>query len=154
MYVRLCQAQFVIVTERDTAKCVGMGWLRLAGSLKTQVFFAKEPYKRAYILQKRPIFLRSLLIITTPYATIDTCDDDLMFVRLLYTSTVIAEFREFRALLIQMTETSELSCWRQGPYFDRALLPCFDRALWPCFDRALLLNPILIELFCTGARLQ
>ena len=45
-----------------------MGWLRLVGSLKTQVSFAKEPYKRDYILQKRPILLRSLLIIATPWS--------------------------------------------------------------------------------------
>ena len=45
-----------------------MRWLRLVGSLKTQVSFAKEPYKRNYILHKRPVFLRSLLIIATPYA--------------------------------------------------------------------------------------
>jgi len=44
-----------------------MGWLRLVGSLKLQVSFAKEPYKRDYILQKRPIILRSLLIVATPY---------------------------------------------------------------------------------------
>jgi len=44
-----------------------MGWLRLVGSLKARVFFAKEPYERDYILQKRPIFLKSLLIIATPY---------------------------------------------------------------------------------------
>jgi len=30
-----------------------MGWLRLVGSLKLQVSFAKETYKRDYILQKR-----------------------------------------------------------------------------------------------------
>jgi len=30
-------------------------------------FFAKEPYNRDYILQKRPIILRSLLIVATPY---------------------------------------------------------------------------------------
>ena len=29
-----------------------MGWLRLGGSLKFQVSFAKEPYKRDDILQK------------------------------------------------------------------------------------------------------
>jgi len=34
----------------------GMGWLRLVGPLKLQVSFAKEPHKRDYILQKRPIF--------------------------------------------------------------------------------------------------
>jgi len=30
------------------------------------VSFAKEPYERAVILQKRPIILRSLLIVATP----------------------------------------------------------------------------------------
>jgi len=43
------------------------GGLRLVGSLKLQVSFAKEPYKRDYILQKRPIILRSLLIVATLY---------------------------------------------------------------------------------------
>jgi len=44
-----------------------MGWLRFVGSSKVQVFFAKEPYKRDDILQKRPIILRSLLIVATLY---------------------------------------------------------------------------------------
>jgi len=44
-----------------------MGWLRLAGSLKLQVSFAKEPYKRDDILQKRTIIWRSLLIVAIPY---------------------------------------------------------------------------------------
>jgi len=44
-----------------------MGWLRLVGSLKLQVSFAKEAYKRDDILQKRPIILRRLLIVATPY---------------------------------------------------------------------------------------
>jgi len=39
-----------------------MGWLRWVGSLKIYASFAKEPYKRDYIWQKRPIILRSLLI--------------------------------------------------------------------------------------------
>jgi len=43
-----------------------MMWIRLVGSLKTQVSFAKEPYKRDYVLHKRPIFLRSVLIIANP----------------------------------------------------------------------------------------
>jgi len=42
------------------------GWLRLVGSLQWWVSFAKEPYKRDHILQKRPIILRSLLIVATP----------------------------------------------------------------------------------------
>ena len=40
-----------------------MGWLRWVGSLKIHVSFAKEPYKRDDILQKRHIILRSLLIV-------------------------------------------------------------------------------------------
>ena len=43
-----------------------MGWLRLVGWLKLYVSFAKEPYKRNDILQKKPIILRSLLIVATP----------------------------------------------------------------------------------------
>jgi len=39
-------------------------WLRWVGSIKSYVSFAKEPYKREYILQKRPIVWRSLLIVT------------------------------------------------------------------------------------------
>jgi len=43
-----------------------MGWLWLVGSLKLQVSFAKEPCKGDDILQKRPVVLRSLLVIATP----------------------------------------------------------------------------------------
>ena len=49
-----------------------MGWLRLVGSLKSQVSFAKEPHKRDYILQKRPVILRSLQIVAAPYAYVHT----------------------------------------------------------------------------------
>ena len=47
-----------------------IGWLRLVGSLKLYVSFAKEPLKRDDILQKRLIILRSLLIVATPYDNI------------------------------------------------------------------------------------
>ena len=40
-----------------------MGWLRLVGSLKVQVSFTEY---RLFLLQKRPIILRSLLIVATP----------------------------------------------------------------------------------------
>jgi len=43
-----------------------MGWLRLVGSLKSYVSFAKEPYTRDEILQKRSKILRNLLIVATP----------------------------------------------------------------------------------------
>jgi len=46
-----------------------MGLLRLLGSIKLWVSFAKEPYKRDYILQKRPINLSILLTVATPYLT-------------------------------------------------------------------------------------
>ena len=44
-----------------------MGWLRLKGSLKLQISFAKyHLFHRAH-LQKRPTILRSQLIVATPY---------------------------------------------------------------------------------------
>jgi len=46
---------------------VYVGWLRLVGSLKLQVSFAKEPYERDDILHKGPMILKSLRIVTTPY---------------------------------------------------------------------------------------
>jgi len=49
---------------------LGMEWLRLVGPLKLWVSFAKEPYKTDDILQKRPIILRSLLIVATPYLSL------------------------------------------------------------------------------------
>jgi len=45
-----------------------MGWLRLAGSIKLYVSFAKKTYKRHNILQKRAIILSILLTVATPYA--------------------------------------------------------------------------------------
>jgi len=44
----------------------GMGWLRLVGSLKLQVSFAENRLFYRALLQKRPIILRSLLIVATP----------------------------------------------------------------------------------------
>ena len=52
-----------------TICCQTMGSLRLVGAFKLQVSFAKEPYKRRYILQKRPIIFRSLRIVATPQET-------------------------------------------------------------------------------------
>ena len=42
---------------------------RLVGSSKLWISFAKEPYKRYDILQKRRMILRSLLIVATPSHT-------------------------------------------------------------------------------------
>ena len=48
-----------------------MGWLRLVGSLSLYVSFAEYGlFCRA--LQKRPIILRSLLIVATPYSDLYT----------------------------------------------------------------------------------
>ena len=49
-----------------------MGWLQLIGSLKLYLTFAKEPYKRDYILQKKRVILRSLPIEATPYVLRNT----------------------------------------------------------------------------------
>jgi len=55
-------AWWVTATHRLVGYCntppgglLGMGWLRLVGPLKLQVSFAKEPYQRDDILQKRDL---------------------------------------------------------------------------------------------------
>jgi len=47
-------------------RCSDMRWLWLVGSIKIQVSWAKEPYQRGYILQKRPIILSILPTVATP----------------------------------------------------------------------------------------
>jgi len=44
-----------------------MGWLRLVGSLKLYVSFAEYCLFYRALWQKRPVLLRSLLIVATPY---------------------------------------------------------------------------------------
>jgi len=45
-----------------------MGWLRLIGSLKSQVSVAEYSLFYKALVQNRPTVLRSLLIVATPYA--------------------------------------------------------------------------------------
>jgi len=54
------------LSEKFSLARDGMGWLRLVGSIKLWVSFAKEHYKRDDILQKRPILLSILLTVATP----------------------------------------------------------------------------------------
>jgi len=46
---------------------VCMGWLRIVGSLKLQVSIGEYSLFYRALLQKRPVILRSLLIVATPY---------------------------------------------------------------------------------------
>ena len=50
--------------------CMPVGWLRLVGSIKLQVSFAEYRLFYRALLQKRPIILRSLLIVATPYVRV------------------------------------------------------------------------------------
>jgi len=58
----------------SVSTCVIYTWygvLCLVGSIKLYVSFAKEPYKRDNILQKRPVILSILLTEATPYFLVD-----------------------------------------------------------------------------------
>ena len=57
--------KWVLLHVQHTQIC-GMGWLWLVGSIKLQVSFAKEPYKKHENLRKRPIILSILLTVATP----------------------------------------------------------------------------------------
>ena len=57
----------LVVAEEPVGDCNTMGWLRWVGSIKLQVSFAEYHLFYRALLQKRPIILRSLLIVATPY---------------------------------------------------------------------------------------
>ena len=68
----LCTSVLVCVVYVHILVCMSIRFVCTYGvatisSLNLQVSFAKEPYKRDDILQKRPIILRSLLIVATAY---------------------------------------------------------------------------------------
>ena len=54
--------------------CICMGWLRSVGSLKLYVSLENIGLFCRALLQKRPIILRSLLIVATPYESSQTCE--------------------------------------------------------------------------------
>jgi len=55
-------------TNRRITRAYGVAWVAtISRLLKIIDSFAKKPYKRDDILQKRYIILRSLLLVATPY---------------------------------------------------------------------------------------
>jgi len=44
----------------------GMGWLCIVASIKSYVSFAKEPFEKDNILQKRPLIVSILLTVANP----------------------------------------------------------------------------------------
>jgi len=61
----LCILAHCIECEARQAYRHEVVWL--VGSIKLWASFAREPYEREHILQKRPITLSILLIVATPY---------------------------------------------------------------------------------------
>jgi len=57
----------LIISYSFFDKSMAYGVATMSRLLKIKVSFAKEPYCRDDILQKRPIILRGLLIVATPY---------------------------------------------------------------------------------------
>ena len=69
--VYVCVCMFVLVVSicipvTSETKTAHMGWLRSVGSLKLKVSFAEYSLFYRALLEKRPIILRSLLIVATP----------------------------------------------------------------------------------------
>ena len=70
MYVRwtfvvtVCLQMCILYTFEKEAEST-MGWRRLVGSLKLQVSFVEHSLFYRALLQKRPIILRSLIIVAT-----------------------------------------------------------------------------------------
>jgi len=73
----------------------GMGWLRLVGSLNLKVSFAECHVFNRALLQKRPIILRSLLIVVTPYTT----KSPMFFLVVFFTTCTFCNFRDLCGIL-------------------------------------------------------
>ena len=76
MYIHVCLYIYIHAhtnahtnTQTDVTNdsLQAMEWHRLPGSIKLQVLFAKKPYKRDAILQKRLTTLSILLTVATPF---------------------------------------------------------------------------------------
>jgi len=65
--MRTQESSYNVEYEPRIASSRGMGWLRLVGSLKSWFSFAEYSLFYRALLQKRPIILRRLLIVATPY---------------------------------------------------------------------------------------
>ena len=72
-----------------------MGWLRLVDSFKLQVSFAEYSLFYGALLQRRPVILRSLLIVATPYPQI------VINSRIKDLQVSFAEYRLFYGALLQ-----------------------------------------------------
>jgi len=70
MFTCVCENAHVFVSVYCWSVFRAMGWLQLVGSLKLQVSFAEYSLFYRALLQKRPIILRSLLIVATPYVCV------------------------------------------------------------------------------------
>jgi len=103
-----------------------MGWLRWVGSIKSQVFFAEYHLFYRALLQKRPIILRSLLIVATPYVTLSLC----VCARecLIYQSSPTPVWRDCQAVVVSFNMTHSYM-WRDVTYFTRHDA---SLGLWSC----------------------
>jgi len=72
IYILYTHTSSFLPTRGHTGVVPCMRWLQLVGSIKLQVSFAKETYRRDAILQKKPIILSILLTVATPYRLEDT----------------------------------------------------------------------------------
>ena len=103
-------------------KVDGMGWLWLVGSFKLHVSFAEYSLVYRARLQKRPVILRSLRIVATPYLSSAMpyfAEYSLFYRALLQKSLTI-----LRGLLIVATPylSSAMSYFAEYSLFYRALL--------------------------------
>ena len=68
-----------------------MGWLRLVGSIKLLVSFAKEPYNRDEILQKRPVIFSSVRVCGEKLYSLEFKTKDVVMMRVRCGSKLLYE---------------------------------------------------------------
>ena len=109
-----------------------MGWLRLVGSLKLQVSFAEYRLFYRALLQKRPLLLRSLLIVATPCLYGIVSEEDLSHCMCLTHDWLTSHMRVSHVTyMIEMTSRhiSQFVNWSMS-HISRAWMKSCARVTW------------------------
>ena len=92
--------------------------------LKTIGLFSNEPYKRDCILQKRPIILRSLLIVATPwYVYISVC---------VYVCVCVCVCTQMTRRICSIEEFVDVSCVTTRAYINKCTYLCVCMCVCVC----------------------
>jgi len=105
--------------------------LTISRLFKLYVSFAKEPHKRDDILQKRPVILRSLLVVATPQQHID-CVLKIMAIIVFERNGNVCEHNSNTLILMFLNENQQLVVFLHFFFLLTSCVPPFQEDATGC----------------------